>query len=71
MISSKKSKDIFEFGSILRLNFRDFVTVTKTFNSYTELELLAELGGYIGLFLGISVNNLSDLIKHIVDVIIP
>ena len=31
--------------------------------SYNILELMAEVGGYVGLFLGVSVNQFSDLIK--------
>ena len=69
---SMKSKDNYQTqGSTLTLNFNKFVTVSNTYYSYTELELLAELGGYIGLFLGVSVSSLSDLIKNIVDFIFP
>ena len=40
-----------------------FIKVTSSSISYTELELIAECGGYVGLFLGISVYNLSSLFE--------
>ena len=39
-------------GSINELNFDKYEKFTKVKCSYTELQLLAELGGYVGLFLG-------------------
>ena len=56
-------------GTISELNFDKYVKVTKVKRSYTELELLAELGGYVGLFLGISVFHLSQAVDKILDVI--
>lgn len=41
----------------LQLIFNKFITTTKARYAYRELELLAEFGGYVGLFLGISVFN--------------
>ena len=35
--------------------------------SYTELELLAEFGGYVGLFLGLSVFSIHQLFDVVVD----
>ena len=49
----------------LKLDVSHFIKVTTFRYSYTELELLAELGGYVGLFLGISVFHLSDLFDSI------
>jgi hypothetical protein len=49
-----------------RLKFDKFIKVTKAAYSYTELELLAEFGGYVGLFLGFSVFQVS----HVVDIIL-
>jgi hypothetical protein len=49
------------------LNFDKFIKVTKAKYSYTELELLAELGGYVGLFLGLSVFHLSQAFDKILD----
>ena len=58
-------------GSLLAIQFNKFVTVSTTYYSYTELELLAELGGYVGLFLGVSFNSLGDLVKNIADLLCP
>ena len=45
-----------------------YIKVTTFKHSYTELELLAELGGYVGLFLGIlSVFQLRDLSNKILN----
>ena len=57
-------------GTVSELNFDKYVKVTKVKRSYTELELLAELGGYVGLFLGISVLHLSQAVDKILDIII-
>ena len=43
------------------LYFQQDVKVTEEQLSYTFLSLLAEIGGYFGLFLGISVNQVSNL----------
>ena len=52
--------------SSLFLRFNTFVKVSKARYSYGGLEILAELGGYVGLFLGISVFHLSDAFQKIV-----
>ena len=50
-----------------RLKFDKFIKVTKAAYSYTELELLAEFGGYVGLFLGFSVFQVSHVVDKILD----
>jgi hypothetical protein len=50
-----------------RLKFDKFIKVTKAAYSYTELELLAEFGGYMGLFLGFSVFQVSHIVDKILD----
>ena len=50
-----------------KLNFDKFIKVTKAIYSYTGLELLAEFGGYVGLFLGISVFQASHVVDKILD----
>lgn len=39
------------------------VNVMTTQYTYTELSLVAEIGGYVGLFLGVSVLQVSGLMK--------
>ena len=49
----------------LQLKFNKFIKSTKARYAYQELELLAEFGGYVGLFLGISVYNLKEIFGEI------
>ena len=46
----------------LTLTYQKFIKISKSRRSYTFLELIAEVGGYVGLFLGISINQTFDLI---------
>ena len=48
---------------ILTLDFPKLIKVSRTYLSYTILELIAEVGGYVGLFLGVSINQISDLFR--------
>ena len=63
MLPYKMRKDI----KSSQLNFGKYIKKTKAKYSYTELELLAEFGGYVGLFLGISVFHLSEVIDKIIN----
>ena len=45
----------------ITLIFDKFIVTKRARYSYRELELFAELGGYVGLFLGISVMHLKDV----------
>ena len=47
------------------LKFEEYIKVTTSTYGYTELELLAELGGYVGLFLGLSVFDLRMVFSKI------
>ena len=53
----------------LQFIFSNLVKTTKSRYSYRELELLAEFGGYVGLFLGISVFNLREVFGKILKLI--
>ena len=55
----------------ITITFNKYIRVTDVKYSYTALELLAEFGGYVGLFLGISVFHFSDLFDKILDWCIP
>ena len=50
-----------------KMYFNQYIKVTDTQYSYTGLELLAEFGGYVGLFLGISVFHLNQVFAKIVN----
>ena len=41
----------------LRLRFQNFIKVSKSHLGYGWLEFVAEVGGYVGLFLGVSINQ--------------
>ena len=57
-------------GSIW-LDFDKYIKVTISNYSYTGLELLAELGGYVGLFLGLSVFDLRLVFNKICNTLMP
>ena len=46
--------------------FKPNVKVFKSFYVYNELSLIAEIGGYVGLFLGWSVYQLSDTFERLI-----
>ena len=50
------------------LKFDKYIKVTTSTYGYTELELLAELGGYVGLFLGLSVFDLRLVFNKIFNI---
>ena len=49
----------------LMLRFDKYVEVIKSYVSYSGLELLAELGGYAGLFLGLSVFETHRIVEYL------
>ena len=53
------------------LIFDEYIKVTTSTYGYTELELLAELGGYVGLFLGLSVFDLRLVFNKIFNIFMP
>ena len=53
------------------LAFDKYIKVTTSNYSYTGLELLAELGGYVGLFLGLSVFDLRHVFNKIYNDLMP
>ena len=54
--------------SFLKIKFQRFVKLSKSRYSYTILELIAEFGGYVGLFLGLSINQLSKVFERIIEI---
>ena len=58
-------------GDRIWLVFDKYIKVTTSTFSYTGLELLAELGGYVGLFLGLSVFDLRLIFNHICNNLMP
>ena len=46
----------------IQFRFLEMITVANEYYSYTWLNLIAEVGGYVGLFLGFSVYQITDLL---------
>ena len=49
----------------LKIYFQHDIKVSKSYWSYSGLSLLAEVGGYVGLFLGISVQQVSNVLEKL------
>ena len=45
------------------INAREFIKTFEASCTYSGLDLFAAVGGYIGLFLGMSILNISDVIS--------
>ena len=65
MVNSKTSPNSYTsaFGFVFNL----FTKKTTAHYTYTELELIAEFGGYVGLFLGYSVLSLTGFFDRFLD----
>ena len=51
-----------ERGSRLSVSFKELITISQDQYSYTWLNFIAEVGGYVGLFLGYSAIDLTDVL---------
>ena len=67
MIKMMNIKETTGVATTLELHFNEFTQVITAHYTYTELELLAEFGGYVGLFLGYSVLNLTDVFYILIE----
>ena len=45
----------------------DGIQMTSAYEAYGELSLFADIGGYVGMFLGLSFSQLSDLSNYILS----
>ena len=50
----------------VRLNFPEIIKVTESYYTYSLLSLIAEIGGCVGLFLGVSINMVTNLLEYLV-----
>ena len=64
---SIRSNDYLEGFSFLGIDFPSEVKVIKAYPAYEVLSLIAEIGGYVGLFLGISVMDLKKLTSFVLQ----
>ena len=66
----KEIKSFFGFGrtpSQLKIHFEEIIKVTNGYYLYSGLSLIAEIGGYVGLFLGVSVNQITELMEVLIS----
>ena len=73
MVSGKDSRtmkmgETYNYAEVY-LKFEQLIKETKSYYAYSGLSLIAEIGGYVGLFLGISINQLTVL-WDILDVLL-
>ena len=60
-----REKNITKYFSEVKLYFRPKVKVVKSYYAYSGLSLIAEIGGYFGLFLGVSINQITYLTSKV------
>ena len=53
-------------ATLLKIKLNEHIKVTNEQYLYSGLSLIAEIGGYVGLFLGVSVNQIIDLVDFII-----
>ena len=53
--------------SQLKIHFEEIIKVTNGYYLYSGLSLIAEIGGYVGQFLGVSVNQITDLMEALLS----
>ena len=56
--------------ALVQIEFEDIIKVTRDYYIYTEISLIAEIGGYVGLFLGVSINQVTNLMDFIIAKIV-
>ena len=63
-----KKSEFWSNGTYLRIKikFPKNIKVFERSYTYSRLSLLAEIGGYVGLFLGISINQAINLLENLV-----
>ena len=56
---------------MMSFEFNNFIKIIKARYAYQELEFIAEFGGYVGLFLGISVFHLREAFQRLIHTVLP
>ena len=57
------------FNGSIYMTFPRYVKVFERSYTYSQLSLVAEVGGYVGLFLGISINQVTNLVAFLLKMI--
>ena len=63
----EKHVDLLSKGTGVYIHFPKNIKVFERSYAYSKLSLLAEIGGYVGLFLGISINQVINLLDYLVS----
>ena len=53
-------EDILQNDTILQIYFDEYIKTTEEYPTYTFLSIVAQVGGYVGLFLGWSFNQVIN-----------
>ena len=53
--------------SMVYMKLKENINIIESYHLYSTLSLIAEIGGYVGLFLGVSINQVSVLINVVID----
>ena len=64
---SIKSNEDTSGTSYVKFSLKNTIKVTKSHFLYNGLTLMAEIGGYVGLFLGISVVHVNDMVRNVLE----
>jgi hypothetical protein len=51
-------------NAFMKITLRENIKVTTGHELYSVLSLIAEIGGYVGLFLGVSINQVTVIIDR-------
>ena len=54
-----------DFSTVVWIYFEEIINVTKGYYLYSGLSMIAEIGGYVGLFLGVSINHITTLMEYL------
>ena len=52
-------------GTTVTIKFKENIKVYEAYQIYSLLSMIAEIGGYVGLFLGVSVNMVTNLMEFL------
>ena len=57
-------KEMRKAMQIIQFLFPESIRVQRAYYAYSGVSLIAEIGGYVGLFLGWSVYQITDVVEY-------
>ena len=66
-LSIKSNEEDKSGTSYMKFSLKNTIKVTNSQFLYNGLTLMAEIGGYVGLFLGISVVHVNDMVRNVLE----